>query len=85
MTQKSAMDFAIEYQAEIRRLKAQNRDLLAALERLTSSNEDYAFSDEGDYMCAYCNRFLAGQDQHYPDCPILQARAAIAAAEETHD
>ena len=67
------------------RLRAQNRDLLAALERLTSSNEDYAFSDEGDYMCAYCNRFLAGQDQHYPDCPILQARAAIAAAEETHD
>jgi len=62
-------------------LQAQNRDLLAALERLTSSNADYAFSDEGDYMCVYCNRFLAGQDQHYPDCPILQARVLIAKGE----
>jgi len=62
-------------------LHAAAPDLLAALEGLTSSNADYAFSDEGDYMCVYCNRFLAGQDQHYPDCPILQARAAIAQAQ----
>jgi len=61
-------------------LERENHDLLAALERLVTPDGDYAFSDEGDYMCVYCNRFLEGQDKHYSDCPILQARTAIDAA-----
>ena len=57
----------------IHSLQAQNADLLAALEAILEPVED------GDI----CHRLLAGQDQHYPDCPVLQARAAIAQAKET--